>query len=135
MQPTFSTSEDGREVCESDAGRRWRCAACCCWFDQGEDCAICGAKALVKKAPGTKLRSLAVGLVAAVWLILLAPLITAARADTREACYDELVLRWNQFASDANLHINTTDVRPEKHEKVHEKLRREWEQLQTLRCW
>jgi hypothetical protein len=45
MQPTF-THENGREVCTSDAGKRWRCPNCTCWWAaEIEACWIC-------KAPG-----------------------------------------------------------------------------------
>lgn len=45
---------------------------------------------------------------------------------------DELLLRWNQFAKDANEFIQTTDVNPQHRQKQKEKLAREWNLVYPL---
>lgn len=74
---------------------------------------------------------------AAVLTLLFALLLLSTshgRAETPD-CFGELLLRWNEFASNANNHIQTNDVKRANHEKAHGKLDREWEALHALSCW
>ena len=45
---------------------------------------------------------------------------------------DERMLRWNQFAHDANDFINTVDLHSERHEALKRKLKTEWEAVYPL---
>jgi hypothetical protein len=73
--------------------------------------------------------------VLAVLLVLLALLAVSHGQAQQDPCLDELMLRWNEFASNANNHIQTSDARRDKHEKTHRKLDHEWEALHALACW
>lgn len=50
-------------------------------------------------------------------------------------CFDELLLRWNDFAAEANRHIETNSARRSDHEKAHARLDRQWQSLKALSCW
>jgi hypothetical protein len=55
--------------------------------------------------------------------------------DSPQACLDELLVRWNEFAGEANRHIQTNEVRREAHGQTHARLDREWPALKALSCW
>ena len=50
-------------------------------------------------------------------------------------CFDELLLRLNEFASDSNKHIQTVEAKPENRKKAHERLDREDAAVKALACW
>ena len=56
-------------------------------------------------------------------------------AQSDGVCWDELLVRWNEFGADANKHIQTVEASHEKREKTHAKLDREWQALKALACW
>ena len=63
-------------------------------------------------------------------------LVSHARAEqSPDACFDQLLLRWNAFASDSNRHIQTVEAKPADREKAHSRLDREYEAVKALACW
>jgi hypothetical protein len=75
-------------------------------------------------------------LAAFVVLLLLLVLLLGGRAEGRPPdCFDQLLMEWNSFATDANNHMHVNDVKRANHEKAHAKLDREWEALHALACW
>jgi len=51
------------------------------------------------------------------------------------ACFDDLLFRWNALALDSNQHIRTFEASTSKHQKMHEKLDREYAAVKALACW
>lgn len=71
----------------------------------------------------------------AIALLILVCLLVRVRAENQDACADQLQRDWNQFATDANRHIQTVEVSREKHEQQHKRLENAWRGLQRLACW
>lgn len=62
--------------------------------------------------------------------------VSHARPAANDAiCLDELLIRWNEFANDANRHVQTFEANAGAHEKAHRKLDREYAALKALACW
>jgi hypothetical protein len=83
-----------------------------------------------------KISCAVVSLLLALTLLTIALFASHARAETSSpACFDELLLRWNEFATDANRHVNTIEAKPTDQDKAHKRLDREWQSLKALACW
>lgn len=50
-------------------------------------------------------------------------------------CFDELMLLWNAFATDANRYMQTSEANEEKRKSRREKIRKEWEAVNRCECF
>jgi hypothetical protein len=70
-------------------------------------------------------------------ILLLTLLVVSHRAaDAQDsACFDELLVRWNEFAEEANRHVHLVEAQPADRDRTHRRLDRQWQALRALGCW